>query len=146
GDPDYEPARELWNGVIDKHPALVARCRGEEDVAAAVDFARDLGLPLAVRGGGHGVAGQALCDGGPVIDLSEMTEVAVDPEARTARAGGGCTLADVDRATQRHGLATPLGVVSATGIAGLTLSGGMGWLRRSHGLSCDNLLSARVVT
>ncbi|MZE78342.1 FAD-binding oxidoreductase [Streptomyces xinghaiensis] len=146
GDPDYEPARELWNGMIDKHPALVARCRGEEDVAAAVDFARDLGLPLAVRGGGHGVAGQALCDGGLVIDLSEMTEVAVDPEARTARAGGGCTLADVDRATQRHGLATPLGVVSATGIAGLTLSGGMGWLRRSHGLSCDNLLSARVVT
>ncbi|WP_078843837.1 FAD-binding oxidoreductase [Streptomyces albus] len=146
GDPGYEPARTLWNGMIDKRPALVARCRGEEDVAAAVDFARDHGLPLAVRGGGHGVAGQALCDGGLVIDLSEMREVTVDPEARTALAGGGCTLGDVDRATQRHGLAAPLGVVSATGIAGLTLSGGMGWLRRAHGLSCDNLLSARVVT
>ncbi|MBQ0986469.1 FAD-binding oxidoreductase [Streptomyces sp. F63] len=146
GDPGYEPARRLWNGMIDRRPALVARCRGEEDVVAAVRHARDRGLPLAVRGGGHGVAGQALCDGGLVIDLSEMREVTVDPDARTARARGGCTLADVDGATQRHGLAAPLGVVSATGIAGLTLSGGMGWLRRSHGLSCDNLLSARVVT
>ncbi|MCE7082188.1 FAD-binding oxidoreductase [Streptomyces sp. ST2-7A] len=145
-DADYEPARRLWNGMIDKHPALVARCAGDEDVIASVDFARENKLPLAVRGGGHGVAGQALCDGGLVIDLSEMREVHVDPEKRSAVARGGCTLGDIDRETQRHGLATPLGVVTGTGAAGLTLSGGMGWLRRKHGLSCDNLVSARVVT
>ncbi|GAA1013195.1 FAD-binding oxidoreductase [Streptomyces thermogriseus] len=144
-DPDYHAARTLWNGMIDRRPACVARCRDEDDVVAAVNFARDNGLPLAVRGGGHGVAGQAVCDGGLVVDLSEMTDVDVDPEGRTVRAQGGCTLADLDRATQRHGLAVPLGVVSATGIAGLTLSGGMGWLRRKYGLSCDNLVSARVV-
>ncbi|MBD0283129.1 MAG: FAD-binding oxidoreductase [Thermoleophilaceae bacterium] len=146
GDPGYEPAREIWNGMIDRRPALVARCGGVADVAAAVNFARDNELLVAVRGGGHGVAGHALCDGGLVIDLSEMRAVDVDVEERTARAEGGCTLVDVDRETQRHGLATPLGVVSATGIAGLTLSGGMGWLRRRHGLSCDNLVSAQVVT
>jgi FAD/FMN-containing dehydrogenase len=146
GDPGYEPAREIWNGMIDRRPALVARCGGVEDVGAAVNLARDNELLVAVRGGGHGVAGHALCDGGLVIDLSELRAVDVDPEKRTARAGGGCTLADVDRETQRHGLATPLGVVSATGIAGLTLSGGIGWLRRKHGLSCDNLVSAQVVT
>ncbi len=146
GDQGYEPARELWNGMIDRRPALVARCAGAEDAVAAVDFARDHELLLAVRGGGHGVAGHALTDGGLVVDLSEMKEVDVDPERRTARAQGGCTLGDLDRETQRHGLATPLGVVTATGIAGLTLSGGMGWLRRKHGLSCDNLVSAQVVT
>ncbi|WP_220136206.1 FAD-binding oxidoreductase [Streptomyces himalayensis] len=146
GEPGYDEAREIWNGLIDRRPALVARCDGDEDVVAAVHFARDNGLPLAVRGGGHGVAGHAVCDGGLVIDLSGMTAVDVAPERRTARAQGGCTLADVDRATQRHGLAAPLGVVSATGIAGLTLSGGMGWLRRMYGLSCDNLVSATVVT
>jgi FAD/FMN-containing dehydrogenase len=143
---DYEPARALWNGMIDRRPALVARCRGDDDVVASVNFARDNGLPLAVRGGGHGVAGQAVCDGGLVVDLSEMTDTDVDPEGSTARAQGGCTLADLDHATQRHGLAAPVGVVSATGIAGLTLSGGMGWLRRKYGLSCDNLVSVRVVT
>ncbi len=145
-DPDYAPARALWNGMIDRRPALVVRCRDEDDAAASVDFARDNLLPLAVRGGGHGVAGQALCDGGLVVDLSEMTDVDVHPEGLTARAQGGCTLGDLDRTTQRHGLAAPLGVVSATGIAGLTLSGGMGWLRRKHALSCDNLVSARLVT
>ncbi|OEU96197.1 FAD-linked oxidase [Streptomyces oceani] len=145
-DPGYEPARKLWNGVVDRHPALLVRCASEEDVVAAVNFSRDHGLPLAVRGGGHGVAGHAVCDGGLVIDLSRMTGVDVAPARRTARAQGGCTLADLDQATQRHGLATPMGVVSATGIAGLTLSGGIGWLRRKYGLSCDNLISARVVT
>jgi FAD/FMN-containing dehydrogenase len=146
GDAEYAAARRLWNGMIDRRPALVARCESDEDVAAAVGFARDLGLPLSVRGGGHGVAGHALCDDGLVVDLSRMTGVEVDALARTARAQGGCTLGHMDRATQRHGLAAPLGVVSETGIAGLTLSGGMGWLRRAYGLSCDALLSATVVT
>ncbi|WP_246212254.1 FAD-binding oxidoreductase [Streptomyces abyssomicinicus] len=146
GDAEYASARQLWNGMIDRRPALVARCESDDDVAAAVRFARDHGLPLSVRGGGHGVAGLALCDGGLVVDLSRMTAVEVDAGARTARAQGGCTLGHVDRATQPHGLAAPLGVVSETGIAGLTLSGGMGWLRRAHGLSCDALLSATVVT
>jgi FAD/FMN-containing dehydrogenase len=146
GDRAYEPAREIWNGMIDRRPALVARCAGAEDVVAAVNFARENELRLAVRGGGHGVAGHALCDDGLVIDLSEMRAVEVDPERRTARAQGGCTLGDVDRETQRYGLATPLGVVTETGIAGLTLSGGIGHLRRKHGLSCDNLVSAQLVT
>jgi FAD/FMN-containing dehydrogenase len=145
-DPDYGPVRALWNGMIDRQPAAIARCRGDDDVVACVNFARDRGLPLAVRGGGHGVAGQAVCDGGLVVDLSEMTDTEVDPVGLTVRAQGGCTLADLDGATQGHGLATSLGVVSETGIAGLTLSGGMGWLRRKYGLSCDNLVSARVVT
>jgi FAD/FMN-containing dehydrogenase len=146
GHQDYEAARQIWNGMIDRRPALVARCAGTEDVVAAVNFARDNELPLAVRGGGHGVAGHALCDGGLVIDLSEMRTVDVDPDGLTARAQAGCTLGDVDRETQRHALATPLGVVTETGIAGLTLSGGIGHLRRKHGLSCDNLVSAQVVT
>ena len=145
-DAGYEPARALWNGMIDRRPALIARCTDTGDVAAAVNLAREHELTLAVRGGGHGVAGHALCDGGLVVDLSQMRAIDVDPEALTARAEGGCTLGDLDRETQRHALATPLGVVTRTGIAGLTLSGGMGWLRRKHGLSCDNLISAQVVT
>jgi FAD/FMN-containing dehydrogenase len=146
GDPEYEPARALWNGMIERRPALIAHCAGPDDVMVAVNFARDNELPLAVRGGGHGVAGHAVCDGGLVIGLSGMKGIDVDPNRRTARAEGGCTLGELDRETQRHGLATPLGVVTRTGIAGLTLSGGMGWLRRKHGLSCDNLLSAEIVT
>ena len=146
GDPGYEPARLIWNGMIDRRPALIARCVCAEDVVEAVNFARENDVLVAVRGGGHGVAGLAVCDGGLVIDLSEMNGVDVDSERGRVRAEGGCTLGDVDRATQRHGLATSLGVVTRTGIAGLTLSGGMGWLRRKHGLSCDNLVSVQVVT
>ena len=146
GEDGYDQAREIWNGMIDKRPALIVRCAGADDVATAVRFGGENGLELAVRGGGHGVAGHAVCDDGIVIDLSEMKGIEVDADGRTVRAEGGCTLGDLDRETQRHGLATPLGVVTETGIAGLTLSGGMGWLRRKHGLSCDNLISAEVVT
>ncbi len=146
GDPRYDETRALWNGLIDKRPALIARATGPTDVAAALAFAREHGLSVAVRGGGHGVAGNALAEAGVVIDLSELRAIEVDPEARVARAGAGVTLGELDAATQEHGLATPLGVVSETGIAGLTLGGGIGWLRRKHGLAADNLLSAEVVT
>ena len=145
-DGGYDEARGLWNGMIDKRPALIVRASGTADVIAAVNFAREHGLPLAVRGGGHNVAGTASVDGGLVIDLSAMKGVYVDPKTRTARAQGGATWADLDRETQVFALATAGGVVSTTGIAGLTLGGGLGWLRRKHGLSCDNLVSAEVVT
>lgn len=145
-DDGYEAARRIWNGMIDRRPALIARCEAVEDVSAAVRFAGEQGLAVTVRGGGHGVAGNALNDDGLVIDLSGMRGIRVDPEARTVRAEAGCTLGDLDAATQEFGLATPLGLVSATGIAGLTLSGGIGYLRRKHGLSSDNLLSVEVVT
>jgi FAD/FMN-containing dehydrogenase len=132
--------------MIDRRPALIASCAGTSDVAEAVRFARSHDLIVAVRGGGHGVAGHATCDGGIVIDLSPMRSVAVDESARTVRAQGGAKWLDVDQATQRHALATPGGAVSDTGIAGLTLSGGLGWLRNKLGLTCDNLVSAEVVT
>jgi FAD/FMN-containing dehydrogenase len=145
-DPEYEEARRVWNGVIETRPAVIVRCRTVEDVVAAIGYARERGLPVTVRGGGHNVAGLAVADGAVVVDLSPMNEVAVDADRRTARAGGGAKLADVDRATQAFGLATPMGLQSETGIGGLTLGGGMGWLRRKYGLSCDQLISAQVVT
>jgi FAD/FMN-containing dehydrogenase len=146
GDAGYEEARLLWNGLIDKRPALIARCAGVGDVVDSVNFARENDLLVAVRGGGHNVAGNAACDGGLVIDLSPMKGVRVDPERGTARAEAGATLGDIDRETQVFGLATPLGVVTETGIAGLTLGGGLGWLRRKYGTSSDNLVSVDVVT
>jgi FAD/FMN-containing dehydrogenase len=146
GDDEYEEARRLWNGVIERRPALIARCAAAEDVVESVNFARENDLLLAVRGGGHNVAGMAMADGGLVVDLSAMKEVGVDPERRTVRAGAGVTIGELDEQTQKHGLAAPMGVVSQTGIAGLTLNGGMGHLRRKHGLSSDNLVSVDVVT
>jgi FAD/FMN-containing dehydrogenase len=145
-DGGYETARRVWNGMVDRRPALIARCAGEEDVVAALVFARENGRTVAVRGGGHNVAGNAVCDGGIVIDLSGLKEIAVDPDRRTARVQPGVLLGELDRATQEHGLATPTGNVSMTGVAGLTLGGGLGWIARKHGPACDNLLSARVVT
>jgi len=132
--------------MIDRRPALVARCRGVADVIACVQFAGRHELLVAVRGGGHNVAGFATCDGGLVIDLSEMKGIRVDPRNGSARAGGGATWADLDRETQAFGLAAPGGIVSTTGIAGLTLGGGQGWLRRTFGMACDSLVSADVVT
>jgi len=146
GDVVYEEARRIWNGMIDKRPALIARCVGVADVIASVNFAREHELLMAVRGGGHNVAGTAVADGGLVIDLSPMKGIRVDLSAQTVRAEGGVTLGELDHETQAYGLATPLGVVSETGIAGLTLNGGLGWLRRKYGLSSDNLVSADVVT
>lgn len=142
----YAEARRIWNGAIDRHPGLIARCVGSDDVVTAVRFAREHRLPVAVRGGGHAVAGHAVCDGGMVIDLSLMNAIQVDPATRTARGAGGLLWGDFDRATQQFGLATTGGIVSHTGIGGLTLGGGLGHLMRKHGLTVDNLLSVDLVT
>ena len=142
----YDAARRIWNGAIDRRPACIARCTGVADVVAAVRFARERDLEIAVRGGGHNVAGTALCDDGLVVDLSAMRAVWVDPAGRTAWVQGGALWSDVDRETQAHGLATTGGIVGHTGVAGLTLGGGIGFLMRKHGLVVDNLLAADVVT
>jgi hypothetical protein len=144
-DSDYEEARKVYNAMIDKRPALIARCAGAGDVARAVSFVRERGLPLAVRGGGHNGAGLGTCDDGVVIDLSLLKGIEVDTRARTVHVGGGCTWGEVDRATGEHGLATPSGIISTTGVGGLTLGGGLGHLTRKHGLAIDNLLEAELV-
>src|SRR5437762_3197084 len=142
----YDGARKVWNGMIDRRPALIARCAGPADVIAAVRFARTHELLVSVRGGGHNITGNAVCEGGLMIDLSRMKSVRVDPVRRTARAEAGLTWGEYNHETQAFGLASTGGVVSTTGIAGLTLGGGLGWLMGKHGLSCDNLLSADLVT
>lgn len=143
---EYDSARRVWNGMIDRFPVAVARCNGVADVVAAVRFARHHALPLAIRGGGHNVAGFGTCDGGLVIDLSPMRSIRVEPQSKIVRVEGGATWAEVDRETQPFGLAVPGGIVSTTGVAGLTLGGGQGWLRRTYGMTCDSLISADIVT
>jgi FAD/FMN-containing dehydrogenase len=146
GDEGYDDAGLIWNAMFDKKPAVIARCTGTADVIQAVNFARENGLLTAVRCGGHNSSGSGSCDGGIMIDLSRMNAVRVDPRARRAWVQGGATWRDFDREAQVHGLATPGGVVSATGIGGLTLAGGLGYLRGKYGLSLDNVLSVEIVT
>ena len=145
GDPTYDGVRTIWNAMIDRRPAVIVRCAGAADVVAALGFARERGLEISIRGGGHNIAGTSVCDGGVMIDLSQMRQVRVDAAARRAYVEPGALLADVDQATLEHGLATPLGINSTTGVAGLTLGGGFGWLSRTHGLTIDNLVSVDVV-
>jgi FAD/FMN-containing dehydrogenase len=145
-DAGYDQARRLWNAAIDKRPALIARCTGAADVRAGIERARSRDLPLAIRGGGHNVAGTASCDGGVVIDLSPLKDVRVDPAGGSAWAQAGLLWGELDQATQRFGLATTGGIVTHTGVAGLTLGGGIGWLMRKHGLTCDNLLAVELVS
>lgn len=146
GSEEYDAARRVWNHDIDRYPSVVLRCTGTDDVVAAVSFARDAGLVLAVRSGGHSMAGLSTCDDGVVVDLSPLKAITVDPVRRTVTVQAGAVWRELDAATQQHGLAVPGGEVSDTGVAGLTLGGGIGWLGRKHGLSCDNLLSVTLVT
>jgi FAD/FMN-containing dehydrogenase len=146
GDPSYDIDRRIWNGSFDRHPAVIIRCLGVSDVMAAVKFGRASGLPVAVRSGGHSFPGFSVADGALVIDLSLMKGVRVDPERRTARVQAGALLGDLDRETQAFGLAVPSGIVTHTGVAGLTLGGGIGWIMRKHGLSIDQLVSVDLVT
>lgn len=146
GDTGYDAARSIWNGMIDKYPAVIVQCRETADVITAVNFARDEKLPLSVRGGGHNVAGKAVCNDGIMIDLSPMNNVSIDPTARRGRARGGAQWSNFDHEAQAFGLACTGGVVSSTGVAGLTLGGGIGYLTRTYGLACDNLVAADVVT
>ncbi|MFM0225603.1 FAD-binding oxidoreductase [Paraburkholderia dipogonis] len=146
GDASFDEARSIWNAMIDRRPALILRCAGVADVRLGVAFARDNGLPLAIRGGGHNIGGSALCNDGVVLDLSQMKSVRIDPAARRAYVEPGATLHDFDHEAQAFGLATPLGINSTTGVAGLTLGGGFGWLSRRYGMTVDNLVSADVVT
>lgn len=145
GDSGYDTARRVFNAMIDRHPALILRCADVEDVVSGVTFARTHALPLTVKGGGHGVAGHAVCDKGLLLDLSTMKGLRVDPDRRVATVQAGVTLGDLDRATQAFGLATPTGVVSMTGLSGLALGGGLGWLSGQYGLTCDNLLAVDLV-
>jgi FAD/FMN-containing dehydrogenase len=144
--PGYDKARTIWNAMIDRKPGIIIRCQGAADVVQVVRFAADHKLHVAVRGGGHNIAGNAVCDGGLVVDLSQMKSVRVDPKSKRAWVEPGATLADLDRETQAFGLAVPTGVASTTGVAGLTLGGGFGWITRKFGLTIDNLVSADVVT
>lgn len=146
GEPEFEEARTLWNGMVHTTPALVLRCMGTADVVSAMRFVRERGLLFSVKGAGHNIAGKSLCEGGVVIDLSHMKGIHVDPVARTARVQPGVVWGELDRETELHGLATPGGIVSTTGTSGFTLGGGFGWLTRKHGYTCDNLVSAEVVT
>ena len=145
-DATYDEARKIWNAIIDKRPGAIAMCSGTADVVAAVNFARENDIVVAIRGGGHNVGGRALCDDGLVIDLSSMRGVHVDRAARTVRVQAGATLGDVDAETHLYGLAVPFGVISKTGVAGLTLGGGVGWLVRKYGPTCDNVIAAEIVT
>jgi hypothetical protein len=145
-DPDYEQARRIWNPLIDRRPALIVRCSGAADIQRAVAFARERELLLAVRGGGHSFPGYSMCNRGLVIDLSSLRNVRVDPEKKTAQVAGGAWIGDLDWESQQYGLATPMGKISNTGVGGLTLGGGYGWLSRLHGLACDNLISADLIT
>ncbi len=146
GDPGYDEARSVWNGMIDRRPALIVQCKSVADIVAAIAFARENKMVVSIKGGGHGVAGKAVCENGLMFDMSQMKSVSVDPDTLTARVGPGAALRDLDRETSKHGLFTTGGIVSTTGVAGLTLGGGMGYLARKYGLTIDNLLSADLVT
>ncbi|MEN8158379.1 MAG: FAD-binding oxidoreductase, partial [Bacteroidota bacterium] len=146
GEPGYDEARAIWNGMFDKKPAIIARCLSANDVSQSVRYAREHQLTIAVKGGGHNSAGNAVCDDGMMIDLSLMQKVDVDPDKRTVKVEGGCLLGTVDEATQKHGLAVSAGIISHTGVGGLTLGGGFGWISRKYGLTVDNLLSVKMVT